>query len=73
MPLWYNLNGIKQMIIENNSSKQKEEKIKLKKQVKGITLVVLVVTVIVLLILSGVAISLSIGEDGIFRRAQEGA
>ena len=61
------------MIIENNSSKQKEEKIKLKKQVKGITLVALVVTVIVLLILSGVAISLSIGEDGIFRRAQEGA
>ena len=48
-------------------------KIKLKKQVKGITLVALVVTIIVLLILSGVAINLSIGEDGIFRRAQEGA
>ena len=48
-------------------------KIKLKKQVKGITWVALVVTIIVLLILSGVAISLSIGEDGIFRRAQEGA
>ena len=48
-------------------------KIKLKKQVKGITLVALVVTIIVLLILSGVAINLSIGEDRIFRRAQEGA
>ena len=46
---------------------------KLKKEVKGITLVALVVTIIVLLILAGVAISLSIGEDGIFRRAQEGA
>ena len=46
---------------------------KLKKQVKGITLVALVVTIIVLLILAGVAINLSIGEDGIFRRAKEGA
>ena len=35
-------------------------KIKLKKQVKGITLVALVVTIIVLLILSGVAISFTI-------------
>ena len=48
-------------------------KIKLKKQVKGITLVALAVTIIVLLILSGVAITLGIGEDGIFRRAKEGA
>ena len=46
---------------------------KLKKQVRGITLVALVVTIIVLLILAGVAISLSLGEDGIFRRAKEGA
>ena len=44
---------------------------KLKKEIKGITLVALVVTIIVLLILSGVAISLSIGEDGIFKRAQD--
>ena len=46
---------------------------KLKKEVKGITLVALVVTIIVLLILAGVAINLSLGEDGIFRRAQDGA
>ena len=46
---------------------------KLKKQVKGITLVALVVTIIVLLILAGVALNLSLGEDGIFKRAQEGA
>ena len=43
------------------------------KEVKGITLVALVVTIIVLLILSGVAISLSLGDDGIFKRAKEGA
>ena len=46
---------------------------KLKKQVKGITLIALVVTIIVLLILAGVAISFTVGEDGIFRRAQEGS
>ena len=46
---------------------------KLKKEVNGITLVALVVTIIVLLILAGVAISFSIGEDGIFRRAEKGA
>ena len=46
-----------------------KEFIKLKKQVKGITLVALVVTIIVLLILAGVAINFSIGEDGIFRKA----
>ena len=43
---------------------------KLKKQVKGITLIALVVTIIVLLILAGVAISLTIGQNGIFSRAQ---
>ena len=43
---------------------------KVKKQVKGITLVALVVTIIVLLILAGVAISLTIGSNGIFTRAQ---
>ena len=43
---------------------------KVKKQVKGITLIALVVTIIVLLILAGVAISLTIGQNGIFARAQ---
>ena len=36
----------------------------------GITLIALVVTIIVLLILAGVAISLTIGQNGIFSRAQ---
>ena len=50
----------------------KKEKIlkKVKKQVKGITLIALVVTIIALLILAGVAISLSIGNNGIFTRAR---
>ena len=43
---------------------------KIKKNVKGITLIALVVTIIVLLILAGVAISLTIGQNGIFARAQ---
>lgn len=42
---------------------------KIKKQVKGITLIALVVTMIVLLILAGIAISLTIGNNGIFSRA----
>ena len=44
---------------------------KLKKQVKGITLIALVVTIIVLLILAGIALNLTIGQNGIFTRAQE--
>ena len=43
---------------------------KIKRGVKGITLVALVVTIIVLLILAGVAINLTIGTNGIFTRAQ---
>ena len=46
---------------------------KLKKQVKGITLIALVVTIIVLLILAGVALNLTIGQNGIFQRAQGAA
>ena len=43
------------------------------KKERGITLVALVVTIIVLLILAGVAISLTIGQNGIFQRAQNAA
>ena len=56
--------------------KGRENKItmkKLKKQVKGITLIALVVTIIVLLILAGVALSLTVGDNGLFRRAQNAA
>ena len=51
--------------------KNKSKKIKmLKKQVQGITLIALVVTIIVLLILAGVAINLTVGDNGLFKRAQ---
>ena len=43
------------------------------KKERGITLIALVVTIIVLLILAGVAISLTIGQGGIFDRAQNAA
>ena len=46
---------------------------RIKKQVKGITLIALVVTIIVLLILAGVALNLTIGQNGIFQRAQGAA
>ena len=45
----------------------------LKRGVKGITLLALVVTIIVLLILAGVALSLTVGDNGLFRRAENAA
>ena len=45
----------------------------MKKQENGITLIALVVTIIVLLILAGIAISLTIGNNGLFVRAQNAA
>lgn len=40
------------------------------KNIKGITLVSIVVTIIVLLILAGIAISLTLGDNGIFTKAK---
>ena len=40
------------------------------KQQKGITLVALVITIVVLIILAGVAISLTLSDNGIFNRAK---
>ena len=53
--------------------KSGKENKKIKKEEKGITLVALVVTIIVLLILAGVAISFTLGEDGIFKEAKDAA
>ncbi len=39
-------------------------------KIKGITLIALVVTIIVLLILAGIAINLTIGNNGLFERAK---
>ena len=41
------------------------------KNKKGITLISFVITIIILIILAGVAVNLSLGENGIFRRAKE--
>jgi len=40
------------------------------KNMKGITLIALVITIVVLIILAGVAINLSLGENGIFNKAK---
>lgn len=50
---------------------KKSELLKLKKEINGITLIALVVTIIVLLILSAIAINLTIGNNGIIKRAQD--
>lgn len=42
------------------------------KQQKGITLIALVITIVVLIILAGVAISLTLTDNGIFNRAKQG-
>ena len=40
---------------------------------KGITLIALVITIVVLIILAGVAINLTLNNNGIFNKAKEGA
>ena len=62
-------------ITKSNQEKNKKENYKkilkrVKKEVKAITLIALVVTIIVLLILAGVAINLTVGDNGLFRRVQ---
>ena len=49
----------------------KEKKIIMQRNTKGITLIALVVTVIVLIILAGVSISLVLGENGIVNKAKK--
>lgn len=43
------------------------------KEEKAITLIALVITIVILIILAGVAIRLSLGENGIFEKAKNGA
>ena len=43
----------------------------MKKNIKGITLIALVITIIVLLILAGVTINLTLGQNGIFKTAEQ--
>ena len=46
---------------------------KVKKNVKGVTMVALVITIIVLLILSAVTIGLTVGKNGLFSRSKKAA
>ena len=43
------------------------------KGIKGITLVALVITIVILIILATVAINVTIGENGLIKKAQEAA
>ena len=43
----------------------------MKKNNNAITLISLVITIVVLIILAGVVVNLSLGENGIFRRAKQ--
>lgn len=51
--------------------KETKEKEKMLQNKSGITLIALVVTIVILLILAGVAISITIGEDGIINRTKD--
>lgn len=42
------------------------------KNQKGITLITLVITIVILIILAGVAISLTLSENGLFNKAKQG-
>ena len=67
--------NLKEKSQESTKTKRSKKTImkKLKREVKGITLIALVVTIIVLLILAGVALNLTIGQNGIFSRAGDAA
>ena len=65
-------------ITKSNQEKNEKKNYKkvlqrVKRQIQGITLIALVVTIIVLLILAGVEISLTVGDNGLFRRAENAA
>lgn len=51
----------------------KHKRRKKMRDTRGITLIALVITIVVLLILAGVAINLTIGDNGIFKKSDEGA
>ena len=52
---------------------KKKEKQHIVANEKAITLIALVVTIVILLILAGVTITMTLGQNGLFTRAREGA
>ena len=58
----------------NKPAKPCGGKIKMKKQkAEGITITALAITIVILLILAGVTITMTLGQNGLFTRAREGA
>ena len=58
-------------MIKESKNQKKTKNINLINNNNGITLIALVITIIVLLILAGVTINLTLGENGIFRTAEQ--
>ena len=56
--------------VRNITTVKERYNLKIKRE-KGITLVALVITIVVLIILAGIAISMTVGENGIFTKAKE--
>ena len=56
--------------VRNITTVKERYNLKIKRE-KGITLVALVITIVVLIILAGIAISMTVGENGIFIKAKE--
>ncbi|MDO5557604.1 MAG: hypothetical protein Q4G05_05145 [Clostridia bacterium] len=57
---------------KNNRQNNKKIRGKIKNEkFKGITLIALVITIVVMLILAGIAINLSLGDNGIFLKAKD--
>ena len=56
--------------VRNISTVKERYNLKIERE-KGITLVALVITIVVLIILAGIAISMTVGENGIFIKAKE--
>ena len=62
---------MKNFIQKLNKNENKNVRVAAHGDPKGITLISLVITIVVLIILAGVAISMTLGENGIFTKAQE--
>ena len=61
----------KERIIKKSKNQKTTKNMNLINNSKGITLIALVITIIVLLILAGVTINLTLGENGIFKTAEQ--
>lgn len=56
--------------MKNKKRREKSQKCNIK-QSKAITLISLIITIILLILLAGIAINLSMGENGLFNKAKQ--